>query len=167
LSCSERVRHPVTPPRNNRTVRAPDSIDDCRTERPQLVPEILRGIVEFGLYDAADSETALELGLSIWMRRAGADLGSLRTTLIQLRRALLTVENLDRASEPLPFVGVSVRRDVLSLASYLGGLLERVAVSTGTRPGDVVERVIRAVREEMEPSTPRPAGAAILRLVRP
>jgi hypothetical protein len=120
--------------------------------------------VEFGLYDAADSETALELGLSIWMRRAGADLGSLRTTLIQLRQALLTVADLDRASEPLPFVGVSVRRDVLSLASYLGGLLERVAVSTGTRTGEVVERVIQELRAEMEPSSP--AGATILQLVR-
>jgi len=123
--------------------------------------------VEFGLYDAADSETALELGLSIWMRRAGADLGSLRTTLIQLRQALLTVADLDRASEPLPFVGVSVRRDVLSLASYLGGLLERVAVSTGTRTGEVVERVIQELREDTEPSCPQPAGATILRLVRP
>ncbi len=123
--------------------------------------------MEFGLYDAADSETALELGLSIWMRRAGADLGSVRTTLIQLRQALLTVANLDRAGEPLPFVGVSVRRDVLSLASYLGGLLERVAVSTGTRTGEVVERVIQELRADMEPSSPHPAGATILRLVRP
>lgn len=123
--------------------------------------------MEFGLYDAPGSETALELGLSIWMRRAGADLGSLRTALIQLRRALLTAADLDRASEPLPFVGVSVRRDVLSLASYLGGLIKRVAVSTGSRPGDIVERVIQEVRAEMEPSAPRPPGAAILRLVRP
>ncbi len=131
------------------------------------MPEILRGIVEFGLYDAADSDTALELGLSIWMRRAGADLGSLRTTLIQLRRAVLTVANLDRAGEPLPFVGISERRDVLSLASYLGGLIERVALSTGSRPGEIVERVIRAVHEEMGPSAPRPPEATILRLVRP
>jgi hypothetical protein len=123
--------------------------------------------VEFGLYDAADSETALELGLSIWMRRTGTDLGSLRTTLIQLRRALLAAANLDRACEPLPFVGVSDRRDVLSLASYLGGLIKRVAVTTGSRPGEIVERVIREVREEMGPSAPRPPGARIFQLVRP
>lgn len=98
--------------------------------------------MEFDLLNRATSEIAVELGLSIWMRRAGADLVSLRASLLELRGALVEVGGLDPTTEPVPFCGVSDRADVLILASYVCGLVRRASTSTGSTPGAICERVI-------------------------
>jgi hypothetical protein len=148
-------------------VRASTSRHNLRSEHPQLVPEILRGLVELGLDEPAGSEIALELGVSVWMRRSGADLESVRSAMIRLRGALVSAGDLDPASEPLPLLGRSDHRDVLTLVSYLGGLVGRAAVSAGCEPGDLVESVIYSLGPETEPLELRPTEARILQLVRP
>ena len=126
-------------------MRASTSRDDFRTEHPQLVPEILRGLVEFGLGEPSGSEITLELGVSIWMRRSGADLEAVRSAMIRLRGALVKAGNLDPATEPLPLLSPSDRRDVLTLVSYLCGLVGRAAVSAGCLPRDMAACAARAI----------------------
>ncbi len=150
-------------------MRASTSRDDFQTEHPQLVPEILRGLVEFGLGDPSGSEITLELGVSIWMRRSGADLEAVRAAMIRLRGALVEAGELDPATEPLPLLSPSDRRDVLTLVSYLGGLVGRAASSAGCMAGEIAESVIRSMGSESDsghPPEPRPTGATILQLVR-
>ncbi len=147
-------------------MRASTSRHNLRPDHPQLVPEILRGIVELGSGEPPGSEITLELGISVWMRRSGADLESVRSAMIRLRRPLLAAGNLDPETEPLPLLGLSDRRDVLTLTRYLGGLIERAAACAGCRPGDIAESVIGSMGPETESCDPRPTGAKILRLVR-
>jgi hypothetical protein len=123
------------------------SIDNLGAEKPdvdspELAPEMLRGIVRFGLFEPVGSELALELGLSIWMRRSSSDLGSVRTAMLAMRDALVTAGDLDPGTEPVPLLGRSDRADVLMLASYLCNLVKRAASSAGFLPEDVSELAI-------------------------
>lgn len=118
------------------------SIEIFEPEAPNLEPEVLRGLAQFRLYEPMGSELALELGLSIWMRRSGADLYSLRTCMLGIRDALVEVGNLDPVTEPIPLLGHSERTDVVNLAAYLGGLVRRAASSVKCGPEDIAEQAI-------------------------
>jgi hypothetical protein len=123
-------------------VTGSSSIEIFEPEAPNLEPEVLRGLAQFRLYEPMGSELALELGLSIWMRRSGADLYSLRTCMLGIRDALVEVGNLDPVTEPIPLLGHSERTDVVNLAAYLGGLVRRAASSVKCGPEDIAEQAI-------------------------
>jgi len=123
-------------------VAGSSSIEIFEPDAPDLEPEVLRGLAQFRLYEPLGTELALELGLSIWMRRSGADLYSLRSGMLGIRDALVEVGNLDPVTEPIPLLGRSDRTDVVNLAAYLGGLVRRAASSVGCGPEDIAEQAI-------------------------
>ena len=65
----------------------------------------LTGLAAFGPAGPGCPDLALELGLSAWMRMAGVGTAEARATLSALREAVLAAAGLDRAAEPVPFVG--------------------------------------------------------------
>ncbi len=85
---------------------------------------VLRGLVDIGHYE---EELCLELGLSYWISHSDTRLDEAVPALLALRIALIRASGLDLATEPVPFVGVNHRVDVLNLAGYLRGLIVRAA----------------------------------------
>jgi hypothetical protein len=73
------------------------------------------------------TDLALEFGLSAWLRRAGLGTEEAVTALWALRAAVLQTAGIDPGDEPVPLTGHGGRQDTLTLASYLAGLLARVA----------------------------------------
>ena len=110
--------------------------------RTDFAPTVLRGLAELGPFDPSRVDLALELGLSAWMRLGRADLDEARSTMLRLRSALLEAGSMDSRTEPVPFCGRSPRLDMLSLASYLGNLVDRAATSAQCDPEAIVERTI-------------------------
>jgi hypothetical protein len=72
-----------------------------------------------------ESDLALEMGLSAWMRMTGTALDDAPAQLLRIRRAVLEAAHVESATEPIPFVGRSTRLDVLHLATYLADLVDR------------------------------------------
>ncbi len=102
---------------------------------------MLSGLVVLG--PVVETDLALELALSAWMRFHDVDFDEARRALLTARRILLGVGKLDPLSEPIPFSGRSPRLDTLNLAAYLGCLVERAAASAHCRPDALVEQAIR------------------------
>ncbi len=115
---------------------------------PRLVPDpsvarhfaemAFYGLATFGPRSPEGPDLALELGLSAWMRRAGVRSEEAAQALWALREAVLGAAGLDRGEEPVPLTGHGPRQDTLTLASYLAGLLARVAGAGGVDHQDVV-----------------------------
>jgi hypothetical protein len=118
-----------------------------------FAPAVLRGMAEFGPFDAASGDLSLQLGVSLWLRMSGSSLEEARRTLLEVRRLVLDAYDLDAATEPVPLVGRSPAADVVTLAAYVGDLLRRVAVGTGCEPYAVADRVIAEL--------PEPADSAL------
>jgi hypothetical protein len=102
----------------------------------------LTGLAAFGPAGPGCPDLALELGLSAWMRMAGVGTAEARATLSALREAVLAAAGLDRAAEPVPFVGRDPRQDTLVLAAYLCDLITRGARAAGVDHGTVVDRAL-------------------------
>ncbi|MGD0394085.1 MAG: hypothetical protein ABSC41_15760 [Acidimicrobiales bacterium] len=102
---------------------------------------VLRGLLVLG--PVVETDLALELALSAWMRFNDVEFDEARRALLTARKVLLGVGNLDPLTEPIPFSGRSPRLDTLNLAAYLGTLVERAAASVHCRPDALVEQAIR------------------------
>lgn len=124
-----------------------------RSTPPGFAPTLLRGMAEFGPFDATSGDLSLQLGVSLWLRMSGSSLEDARRTLQEVRRLVLLTYDFDAATEPVPLVGRSPASDVVTLAAYVGDLLRRVAARAGCEPHTVADRVI----EEL----PDPADAAL------
>ena len=98
------------------------------------------GLATFGPRPPGGPDLALELGLSAWMRRAGAGTEEAVPALWALREAVLGTGGFDRAVAPVPLTGHGPRQDTLTLASYLAGLLSRVGGVGGFDHRTVVAR---------------------------
>jgi hypothetical protein len=107
-----------------------------------FAPALLRGLSTLGWADCSESDLALEMGLSAWMRLGGVDLESARGQMLVIRDALLEAGEMDTSSEPIPLSGRSPRLDTLHLATYLGTLVERAANCADCEPSQIVERAI-------------------------
>ena len=105
-------------------------------------PTVLVGLAELGPVEPHSGDLSLELGLSVWMRRSGISLEEARRALLALREDVIEACGLDAATEPVPFVGRSVRLDVVTLISYLGQLLRRGAARAGLSTRALAERVM-------------------------
>ncbi len=116
-------------------------------------PALLRGLAELGPVEPFSGDLSLELGISVWLRTSGTSLLEARSSLLEIRRVILTVCDLDPATEPFPLVGRSSRSDVLTLVGYVSDLLRRASAGLGRR----VEAVIEAVVAEL----PAPQDEAI------
>lgn len=134
------------------------SIESFETQNRTYARELLEGIVQIGLHDPTDVKLAYQLGLSLWMRRSSAGMDSLRSTLLELRAALVKAGGLDPATEPVPLLGRSARTDVLNLAAYLSGLLTRSASSAGCGPRDIADRAVDHFNDRIGVADARDAG---------
>lgn len=106
---------------------------------------LARGLVSLDEEDLAHGNMTLELGVTLWMSRAGANLGAVRRTLLDLRWALLSSSDLDEVSEPIPMMAGDERTAILSLAVYLHGLLQRAARSVTATPAWMAEEALAAL----------------------
>ncbi len=97
--------------------------------------------------DPFSGDLSLELGISVWLRTSGTSLLEARGMLLEIRRLVLEVCRLDRASEPVPLVGRSPRLDVINLVAYVGDLLRRAGGGADSGVRSVVERVVAALPE--------------------
>jgi len=111
---------------------------------------LLGGLAELGPVDPFNGDLSLELGISVWLRRSGTSLIEARGALLEIRRLILEVCALDRATEPVPMVGRSPRLDVVNLVAYVGELLRRASSDAGISLRSVVDRVVVALPEPVE-----------------
>jgi hypothetical protein len=115
------------------------------TAPPGFVRALLGGLAELGPVDPFSGDLSLELGISVWLRRSRTSLMEARGTLLEIRRVIVDVCELDPATEPVPLVGRSPRLDVVNLVAYIGDLLRRAAPAGGLRT--VVEQVVALMPE--------------------
>jgi hypothetical protein len=97
-------------------------------------PALLHGLAELGPVDLASGDLSLELGISVWLRRNQTSLEDARHLLLDIRGRVLEASGLDVTTEPLPFVGRSLKLDVVTLVAYIGDLLRRGAAALGCAP---------------------------------
>ncbi len=119
---------------------------------------VLRGLLVLG--PVVETDLALELALSAWMRFNDVEFDEAGRALLAARRILLGVGKLDAVTEPIPFSGRSPRLDTLNLAAYLGKLIERAAASAQVGPVVLVEQVIRLLPADAERSNGSHPGRA-------
>jgi hypothetical protein len=101
-----------------------------------------RGLAALEVDDLREGNLSLVFSLSAWLRTSGAGIGEALSALLDLRSALLEVAALDRASEPIPLIAGEPRTALLSLATYLHGLIVRAARISGAGSEAVVERAL-------------------------
>lgn len=106
---------------------------------------LLSGLAELGPVEPFSGDLSLELGVSVWLRASGTSLLEARSTLLEVRRVILEVCELDPATEPIPLVGRSPRADLLSLVGYLSELLRRVSAGLDRSVHAVVQTVVAAL----------------------
>ena len=108
-------------------------------ERADFSTLVLRGLVEIGHYE---EELCLELGLSYWINHGEMRLDEAVPALLAMRIALIRASGLALDTEPVPFVGVSHRVDVVNLAAYLRGLIVRAAGRASCTVEAIVEQAL-------------------------
>ena len=108
----------------------------------KLVSLAARGLAELSDDDLRGSQLNLELEVSVWLRRSGAELSSVPRALLALRSALLEVSALDAGSEPVPLLIADSQLAVANLCVYLHGLIGRGARSLGMEPTELVEAAL-------------------------
>jgi hypothetical protein len=95
--------------------------------------------------DRREGCLTLPLVLSSWLRLHRLDLDDACDALVELRHGVVATAGLDAASEPVPLVVGDRRRAVVSLATYLDGLVERAAWAGGTDREAVLESALAAL----------------------
>lgn len=95
----------------------------------KLVTLAAKGLAQLTDDDLRGNNLNLDLEVSVWLRRSGADLASVPRALLALRRTLLNVSALDTASEPVPLIIEDTQLAVANLCVYLHGLIGRGAAS--------------------------------------
>jgi hypothetical protein len=95
----------------------------------KLVSLAARGLAALTDDELRGNQLNLELEVSVWVRRSGAELSTVPRALLALRRALLEVSALDCDTEPVPLVIPDTQQAVPNLCVYLHGLVGRGAAS--------------------------------------
>jgi hypothetical protein len=108
----------------------------------KLVSLAARGLAALKDDDLRGNQLNLELEVSIWVRRSGAELSSVPRALLALRRALLEVSALDCNKEPVPLVIADTQQAVPNLCVYLHGLIRRGAASLECGRDELVEAAL-------------------------
>ena len=105
----------------------------------KLVSLAARGLAELQDDELRGNQLNLELEVSVWLRRSGAELSSAPRALLALRGALLEVSSLDVDKEPIPLVIADTQQAVPNLCVYLHGLVGRGAASIKLERPEFVE----------------------------
>lgn len=101
-----------------------------------------RGLCHLDSRDIGKGELSLVFALSAWLRSSRATIPSACSGLLELRRALLESSSLDVASEPVPLLAGDARTALLSLATYVVGLIGRAARHRTGSPAEAVEEAL-------------------------
>ncbi len=107
---------------------------------------LTRGIATLIPDDLCTGNLGLELGLSLWMRRADLAVADACSILLTVRDALVAASGLDPDHEPIPLLAGDDRTATLGLAIYLHGLVDRAASHTGRSRHTVAEEAVAALR---------------------
>ncbi len=118
-------------------------------------PALLSGLAELGPVEPFSGDLSLALGISIWLRTSGTSLLDARSSLLEIRRVILEVCELDLSTEPFPMVGRSPRSDVVTLVGYISDLLRRASAGLGRG----VDAVVQAVVAELPVAADQALGA--------
>ena len=86
--------------------------------------EAMLGLADLEPEDLSPGNLTVPLGLSLWMRRGRIRVETARDAMLQLRAALLEVSGLDERTEPVPLLVADPVAAVISLATYMDGLLQ-------------------------------------------
>ena len=108
----------------------------------KLVTLAARGLAELRDDDLRGNQLNLELEVSVWLRRSGAELSTAPRALLALRRAVIEVSALDAGTEPMPIVIADTQQAVPNLCVYLRGLITRAAASKGIERAALVEAAL-------------------------
>jgi hypothetical protein len=108
-------------------------------------PALLGGLAELGPVEPFSGDLSLELGISVWLRTSGTSLLEARSSLLEIRRVILEVCELDPDTEPIPMVGRSPRSDVVNLVGYISELLRRASAGLGRELTSTVRAVVAAL----------------------
>jgi hypothetical protein len=108
----------------------------------KLITVAARGLAELRDEDVRGNKLNLELEVSLWLRRSGAELSTVPRALLAVRQAVLEVSALDAETEPMPIVMADTKRAVANLCIYLHGLITRAARSIGRSRSDLVEAAL-------------------------
>jgi hypothetical protein len=108
-------------------------------------PALLGGLAELGPVEPFSGDLSLELGISVWLRTSGTSLLDARSSLLEIRRVILEVCELDPDTEPFPMVGRSPRSDVVNLVGYISELLRRASAGLGRELTSTVRAVVAAL----------------------
>ncbi len=108
-------------------------------------PALLGGLAELGPVEPFSGDLSLELGISVWLRTSGTSLLEARSSLLEIRKVILEVCELDPTTEPTPMVGRSPRSDVVSLVGYISELLRRASACRGRELASTVRAVVAAL----------------------
>jgi hypothetical protein len=115
----------------------------------KLVTLAAKGLAELTDEDVRGSKLNLDLEVSVWLRRSGADLASVPRALLALRRTLLMVSALDPISEPVPLIIEDTQLAVANLCVYLHGLIGRGAASLGVTRVALVDAALAHLSEAL------------------
>jgi hypothetical protein len=121
------------------------SFGDALTDVDRAVG-MTRGIATLIPDDLCTGNLGLELGLSLWMRRADLAVADACSILLTVRDALVATSELDPDHEPIPLLAGDDRTATLGLAIYLHGLVDRAACHTGRSRNAVAEEAVAALR---------------------
>lgn len=108
----------------------------------KLVMLAARGLAELQDDDLRGERLNLELELSVWLRRTGAELSTVPRSLMALRAAILESSTLDADSEPLPLLVADTQHAVANLCVYLHGLIGRAARSIEVDRKELIEAAL-------------------------
>jgi hypothetical protein len=100
------------------------------------------GLAQLGSCDLAEGNLSLVFALSAWLRFAGVGVPGACSGLLGLRRTLLEASSLDQHSEPIPLVAGDPRSALLSLATYVHGLIGRSARHAHKSTTSMVEEAL-------------------------
>jgi len=117
-------------------------------EAPDFASLVLRGLARMETSGTGGGDLCLELGLSFWIRRCGANLDSARSAMMAMREALVKASGIDMTTEPIPFHGSDPRLDAVNIAAYLRGLITRAAANSKTHPISIVEQTLGLAAEQ-------------------
>jgi hypothetical protein len=114
--------------------------------RPDFTTLVLEGVAELGRLHPWSGDLSLELGISLWLRRSDTAPGAAVDQLLDVRRTLIEVADLDPDREPVPLLGRSTRLDLVVLVAGVAALLERATLDAARRQ-ELICRVSAAVCE--------------------
>jgi hypothetical protein len=108
-----------------------------------FVPRVLQGVTRCADSTFQETDAALEMRLSTWMRQAEVEVAEALDAMVLARGAILQAGDMDPRTEPIPLTGRSPEVDLLAWANYLASLLERAAASMRCETRVIVKRTIR------------------------